>query len=244
MVPNRSDRVQSLASIFGNAVARKRATEDVERALRFERLVGRYVGFASQGAIGRSGEAAGRSLQAIGESLHVESGRAVVAERRVGSPGAGVQLACRKRRSRCRSSWANRASMDVRQAASRRHVSFSCSEKTAVEASIDEQTLARRGVRSLLLVPVMVEGAVSGALSLAAVELVRSWPEDLLPRMRLLGEMFAVMLAPRARVAAPARSPSRSGSVPRAPRASGAGAHRRRDVHVDRARDQSAAGGD
>ncbi len=41
----------------------------------------------------------------------------------------------------------------------------------------------------------MVEGAISGALSLAAVNVVRSWPEDLLPRMRLLGEMFAVMRA-------------------------------------------------
>ena len=41
----------------------------------------------------------------------------------------------------------------------------------------------------------MVEGAVSGALSLAAVSVNRSWPEELLPRMRLLGEMFAVMRA-------------------------------------------------
>ena len=49
-------------------------------------------------------------------------------------------------------------------------VSFSCSKKLPEEARIDEQTLDRRGVRSLLLVPVMVEGATSGALSLAAME--------------------------------------------------------------------------
>ena len=66
-------------------------------------------------------------------------------------------------------------------------VSFARHEKLPEEARIDEQTLDRRGVRSLLLVPVMVEGATSGVLSLAAMGLVRSWPEDLLPRMRLLG---------------------------------------------------------
>ena len=74
-------------------------------------------------------------------------------------------------------------------------VSFARSKKLPEEARIDEQTLDRRGVRSLLLVPVIVEGVTSGALSLAAMELVRSWPEDVLPRMRLLGEMFAAMLA-------------------------------------------------
>ena len=47
----------------------------------------------------------------------------------------------------------------------------------------------------MLLVPVMVEGTVSGALSLASKSITRRWPEDLLVRMRLLGEIFAVMQA-------------------------------------------------
>ena len=66
------DRVRSLANIFGNAVARKRATEDVERALRFERLLADISASLLREPLHDPGEAAGRSLQAIGESLHAE----------------------------------------------------------------------------------------------------------------------------------------------------------------------------
>jgi PAS domain S-box-containing protein len=189
------DRVQSLASIFGNAVARKRAMEDVERALRFERLLADLSSSLLREPLSDPRETVRRALRAIGESLHVE-------------PVALWRLSVESDRLELEYSWPAEAAEVTPQFLSRTElpwmldrlllgntVSFSRSEKLPEEARIDEQTLDRRGVRSLLLVPVMVEGATSGALSLAAVDLVRSWPEDLLPRMRLLGEMFAAMLA-------------------------------------------------
>jgi signal transduction histidine kinase len=41
----------------------------------------------------------------------------------------------------------------------------------------------------------MVAGVITGALSLASVSVVRSWPEPLFPRVRLLGELLASMVA-------------------------------------------------
>jgi hypothetical protein len=128
-----------------------------------------------------------RALRAIGESLYVE-------------PVALWRLSAESDRLELEYSWPPEAAELTPQFLSRTElpwmldrlllgntVSFARHEKLPEEARIDEQTLDRRGVRSLLLVPVMVEGATSGVLSLAAMGLVRSWPEDLLPRMRLLG---------------------------------------------------------
>jgi signal transduction histidine kinase len=169
--------------------------EDVERALRFERLVADLSSSLLREPSSDPAETVRRALRAIGESLHVE-------------PVALWRLSVESDRLELEYSWPAEAAEVTPQFLSRTElpwmldrlllgntVSFSRSEKLPEEACIDEQTLDRRGVRSLLLVPVMVEGAISGALSLAAVDLVRSWPEDLLPRMRLLGEMFAAMLA-------------------------------------------------
>ena len=190
------DRVRSLANIFGNAVARKRATEDVERALRFERLVADISASLLREPLGDPGEAARRSLRAIGESLHVErvalwrlSVESDRLELEYSWPAEAVRVDATVPGQKPSFRGCSIGSFKATSSVSPR------SKKLPLEARIDEHTLDQRGVRSLLLVPVMVEGAVSGALSLAAVSVMRSWPEDLLPRMRLLGEMFAVMLA-------------------------------------------------
>jgi PAS domain S-box-containing protein len=189
------ERVRTLASIFGNAVARKRATDDVERALRFERLLSDISASLLREPLRDPGEPAGRSLQAIGESLHAE----MVALWRLGVEPDRLELEY---------SWPVEGSERMPQSLGEAElpwmlhrllrgdiVSFSSSERLPPEASVDARTLDQRGVRSLLLVPVRVEGAVSGALSLASVSVMRGWPEELLPRMRLLGEMFAVVRA-------------------------------------------------
>ncbi len=62
----------------------------------FRAVAGRYLGLAPEGAVARSGR--GRWTIAAGDRRITSrrEGRAVVAGRRVGSPRAGVQLACRK----------------------------------------------------------------------------------------------------------------------------------------------------
>jgi PAS domain S-box-containing protein len=65
------------------------------------------------------------------------------------------------------------------------------------EAVTDRLTLATLGTRSLVSVPLMVGGAVVGAMSFATLRAEREWPDELAPRLRLLGEVVANALARR-----------------------------------------------
>jgi PAS domain S-box-containing protein len=62
-------------------------------------------------------------------------------------------------------------------------------------AGIDRQSLAARGTRSLVAVPLMVEGVVTGALTFSTLRAERDWPEELVQRLRLLADVFASALA-------------------------------------------------
>jgi signal transduction histidine kinase/ABC-type uncharacterized transport system substrate-binding protein len=59
----------------------------------------------------------------------------------------------------------------------------------------DRSSLRQVGIRSLLMVPLGLDGAIIGAISLATIKTVRVWPETLVPRLRLIGEVFASLLA-------------------------------------------------
>ena len=62
-------------------------------------------------------------------------------------------------------------------------------------AAADLASLLARGVRAGVVVPLAVSGGVVGALSFATSRENRDWPEALLPRVKLLGEVFAAVLA-------------------------------------------------
>jgi signal transduction histidine kinase/ABC-type uncharacterized transport system substrate-binding protein len=65
------------------------------------------------------------------------------------------------------------------------------------EAARDRQSLAERGVRSLAAVPLVVNGAVVGALAFSRLRGERAWPDELMTRLRLLADVFANVLARR-----------------------------------------------
>jgi transcriptional regulator with GAF, ATPase, and Fis domain len=54
-----------------------------------------------------------------------------------------------------------------------------------------KKTLARFGVKSYLSVPISVAGATVGAMVITTLRKYRVWSEDLVPRIRLIGEIFA-----------------------------------------------------
>jgi GAF domain-containing protein len=63
------------------------------------------------------------------------------------------------------------------------------------EAAVDRQTLERLGTRSAVLVPLVGGGAVAGTLVLGTLRKERHWPDELVPRLRLLAAVFAGALA-------------------------------------------------
>jgi PAS domain S-box-containing protein len=66
-----------------------------------------------------------------------------------------------------------------------------------LEAVKERDYYARSGLKSQLTIPLMVGGSVQFAIGCASFREYRRWPDDLVRRLRLLGEVFANALARR-----------------------------------------------
>jgi len=60
--------------------------------------------------------------------------------------------------------------------------------------SVDQDALAQLGMRSLAVVPLVVGAAPQGALSISVSRAGQEWPTEVLPRLRLLAEVFGSAL--------------------------------------------------
>ena len=73
-------------------------------------------------------------------------------------------------------------------------VSFSKLDDLPAEANVDKQTYAKWGIRSALDIPIITGGSVVHVIAINAVKSERFWPEELFPRLQLLGEIFVTAL--------------------------------------------------
>jgi formate hydrogenlyase transcriptional activator len=69
-------------------------------------------------------------------------------------------------------------------------VCFSSPEDVPAEANIDQKTWSEWGIRSNLVIPIATGKPVDHIISINSVKSERVWPEALLPRLQLLGEIF------------------------------------------------------
>jgi formate hydrogenlyase transcriptional activator len=69
-------------------------------------------------------------------------------------------------------------------------VSFSRLDDLPPEANVDKQTYAKWGIRSVLDIPIITGGSVVYVVAINSVKSERVWPEELFPRLKLLGEIF------------------------------------------------------
>jgi formate hydrogenlyase transcriptional activator len=69
-------------------------------------------------------------------------------------------------------------------------VSFSRLDDLPPEANVDKQTYAEWGIRSDLDIPIITGGSVVHVIAINSVKSERVWPEELFPRLKLLGEIF------------------------------------------------------
>src|SRR5262249_61844811 len=65
------------------------------------------------------------------------------------------------------------------------------------EGAIDRRGLATRAVCSLAAVPLLVGGAVVGALGFSRLRGVRAWSDEVMARLQLLADVFANVQARR-----------------------------------------------
>ena len=78
-----------------------------------------------------------------------------------------------------------------------KHINISGVEDYPEEALKDRQSQAALGIKSALIIPVAVGGRISRTIVINYTREQRTWPEEYIPRLRLLGEIFANALERR-----------------------------------------------
>ena len=189
-------RVRILADVFGNALAHKRAQEALDSAMKFERLVSEILT-----ALLTTDRAEGRD-RVIEAGLH-DMALILGAERatlwaRIGSQ-AEFRTTHRWLAANVPVPPDDTGSVAIpwisAQIVAGSVVRFASYADLPPDAAADLPALRALGVRSLVIVPLTVSGAVVRALAFAAVHDERDWPEALLPRITFLGEVLASVLA-------------------------------------------------
>jgi FixJ family two-component response regulator/signal transduction histidine kinase len=186
-----------LATIFGNALAHKRAQEALDAAISFERTMSDVL--AALLTAGRSEqdqviEAGLRDLarvfgaeratlwQRVGDKAEFEKSHRWVAEGAPTPPDAvGAYV----------TPWLST------QLVGGSLVRFGSRADLPPEAAADLPGLQAHYVGAGVIVPLGVSRAVVGALSFASAQQDREWPDALVPRVKLLGDVFAGVLARR-----------------------------------------------
>ena len=69
-------------------------------------------------------------------------------------------------------------------------VSISRLDDLPAEANVDRQTCIEWGIRSYVNIPILIGESVDHIIHVSSVKSERVWPEELFPRLRLLGEIF------------------------------------------------------
>jgi len=184
-------RMRRLADIFANALARKRAQEELDFALGFERLATRILASVLHAELEKEAEVVERGLCDIAQFVNVQ--RATLWERLPGT------LQFRKARR-----WiapglpaapsefgAVDAPWTSASLASNEIVRITRLDDMPAAAATDRKQLQALGVRSQLAVPHCENGEVIGALVIASVHGERPWPEILVPGLQLLAGVFS-----------------------------------------------------
>jgi GAF domain-containing protein len=76
-------------------------------------------------------------------------------------------------------------------------VLFSKVDDMPDEARVDKQTWRDWGIRSNLVIPLFLDKAVVHIIAINAVQQERGWPQEFIPRLQLLGEIFVSALERR-----------------------------------------------
>jgi FixJ family two-component response regulator/signal transduction histidine kinase len=196
--PELVERVRVLADVFANALAHKRAQEALDEAIRFEHLVSDTL--AALLTAGRTEQ--DRVIEnGLGRMARLFDAERATLWQRVGDRNEFAKT----------HRWLAKGvpkppdttgSVTIpwvaRKLVAGEPVHFVRLADLPPEASADRLTLDALGIRSAMMVPLAVADKVVGALSFASAREEQLWPEALIPRVSLVGEVFASMLARQA----------------------------------------------
>ena len=185
-------RFKLIAQVFANALARKRAEENLEDRLQFEQLLS---GLSARIVIippDRVDSEIEEGLRKILEFFQVDHcallrilpGKTswqithIASSDNVPPVPVGVELP------RSLYPWAYEKLVEKHEV-----VSISRLDDLPAEANVDRQTCIEWGIRSYVNIPILIGESVD-FIHVSSVKRERVWPEEFFPRLRLLGEIF------------------------------------------------------
>jgi len=193
-------RMRLVAELFGNTIARRHVQEELEQMLGFEQMLAELA--ASLVSLPGDGDAHDQDvdnaiasgLRRIAEFLQVE--RAVLwdLQPHTASPVASHAWS---RTAAGRPAIAPGPALTVlgQRLRTGAVLRIGKGSKIAEAEASERAALDSLGLGSLIALPLKVAGRVVAAVSLDDPDAHREWPDALLPRLRVLGEVFATALA-------------------------------------------------
>jgi FixJ family two-component response regulator/signal transduction histidine kinase len=192
------ERIGVIATVFGNALAHKGAREALDAAIDFERMVSSAL--AALAVAARPDEDAvieaslremarvfvverAKLWQRIGDSREFVATHRWVAD---GTAGPAIPLGD------------SVVPWITEQIIGGAVVRFGQHVDPSAAAATDLKVLQGLGVRAGIIVPLTIGGAVVGAMAFARERADSEWPDVLLQRARLVGDVFGTMLARQA----------------------------------------------
>jgi signal transduction histidine kinase len=192
--PELLGRLRMLAEVFGSALARKRAQEELDNATSFEGLAIRILASLALAQPEQRSHAIGLGLRDIGQF--------------VGAERVALWHATGRNDFALSQHWhadnfvppTGRGSVSdipwiCAQLARGNVVRLSRLSELQECASADREALQALEIRSLLIVPIVAAGRSIGALSMASVARENQWPDALTPGVSLLAEVFGNLQA-------------------------------------------------
>jgi len=178
-----------IAGLLLERTGRRRAEFSLAERLRFESLLAELSARLIPVSLGDVDSEIEGGLQRVSEFLHVD--RASLDEYVPGGASVRISWAVKGIEERSPAVDIGQFPWTDEQLRRGQVVRFSRPDELPEEAATDRQSHQSLGTRSYLSLPLNVGGSMLGVLSFDAIRSERTWPDELVQRLRLLGEVFA-----------------------------------------------------
>jgi signal transduction histidine kinase len=192
------ERLRLLGEVFVGALERKRLELSLAERLRFETLLSEQTATFS-------------SLLATDVDREIERALRRIVDFFKADWGSLAEFSHDRREARVTHSWVAEGAVPAPSSVSLPEIPWVVArlqqgemvrfsrldELPAPDAAVDRQTYLRLGIKSHVEIPLKTGGVLVGALAFSTVGAERAWPDELVQRLQLLGEVFANILARR-----------------------------------------------
>ena len=191
-------RLELLSEVFAGALERKRVELSIAERLRFETLLSEQTATFSSLSAAEIDRGIERALRRITDFFKADW-------------GSLAEFSHDSRMARITHSWVAEGAAPAPSAVSLGEIPWvvtrlqggevvrfsQIDELPETDAAIDRRTYLKLGIKSQVAVPLRGAGGLLGALTFSSFDAERSWPDELVQRLQLLGEVFANILSHR-----------------------------------------------